>query len=68
MRAGWSEEEINNGCQEGRGGMGGMDMNEVLAAMLAARASGLGGMPGFAFGTPGVGGSAFPGAFPARRR
>ena len=65
--AGWSEEEIEQGCQAG-GGMGGMHpehMEDLLAAMFGGGGGGMGGMggrggfPGGGFSGGGYGGGGF---------
>ncbi len=54
-RAGWTDEEIEQGCPEG-GGMGGMGggvpMEDLIAAMFAQQRAG-GGGGGFPGGFPG---------------
>lgn len=58
--AGWSLEEIEQGFPEGHGGgMGGVDLNDVLAQMFASGAmgGGMGGMGGMGGGFPGGGAS-----------
>ena len=63
--AGWSLEEIEQGFPEGHGGMGGgmggVDLNDVLAQMFASGAMG-GGMGGMGGG--GMGGMGGMGGFP----
>ena len=59
--AGWTEEEIEQGCTDcghGMGGMGGMGMDDLLAQMFAQQRGGYGG-GGFPGG--GGGGGGFPG-------
>lgn len=58
--AGWTEEEIEQGCTDcghGMGGMGGMGMDDLLAQMFAQQQRG--GSYGSSF--PG-GGGGFPGS------
>lgn len=59
MRAGWTDEEIEQGHPEGGGyggGMGGgVAMDDLLAAMFAQQYGG-GGFPGGGGGFPGMGG------------
>lgn len=64
--AGWTDEEIEQGCPEG-GGMGGMGssgvpMEDLIAAMFAQQRASGGGGSGFPGGFP----SGFPGRYGGR--